>query len=284
MNFIRYFTLFAVFVIFPFHNAAFASLLITPLQVVIEGRDRFATVTLVNNSNEEKTYRLLWQQFQQMEGKGGYIGIDRLGEFDMVEPEGTRYLKDFAVFSPRQVTLQPQEKQLIRVAVRRPAELADGEYKSHLKFQVLAQSRPPIENPNLGPNEISLGARLNASFSIPVVYRVGDYNIDVDIQAPSFNVTPKTGNMVVNVPVNRAGTHGVIGHIDVFHAPNGGSEELIGSLGNANLFPEITTRNFTVPTSVSGIQPGTLRIVFKKAEGLAADHEVLDQKSFPIQN
>ena len=90
--------------------------------------------------------------------------------------------------------------------------------------------------------------------------------------------------MIVNLPVNRSGQHGVIGLIEVYHQPNGGSEELIGALSNANMFSEINQRNFSIPTQVSGLNPGTLRVVFMQDEGKSADKVVLDELLVPISN
>ena len=184
MKLLRVLVLFVIVMASSAHVAR-AQLLITPLQVVMEGRDRTATIVLVNNSNQTNTYRLQWEQFVQVNKLGGYAPIEEAAKYNVVLPEGYRNLMDFAVFTPRQITLSPNEKQTVRVAVRRPADLADGEYKSHLKFKVMPAITPPefVEDPTLGENEARFGAKVNASFSIPVIYRVGDYDINVELVA-----------------------------------------------------------------------------------------------------
>lgn len=275
-----------VAMVLSFSPSAFANLLISPLQVVMEGRDRSAHITLVNNGSETNTYRILWEQFVQVDKLGGYAPYFEAEKYNVVEPEGARHLKDFAVFSPRQITLAPGEKQTVRIAVRRPKDLALGEHKSHLKFQVLPKTSPNDvrQSDELKQSEVKFGARVNASFSIPVIYRVGDYDVDVAIQTPRFTVNESTGKLIVHVPLTRSGLHGAIGEVSVYYTPNGGAESLIGSLGNANLFPELTSREVSVPTRLSGLNPGSIRIVYQKAEGQKADYETLAELVVPVSN
>ncbi len=270
------FFIFSIFALFTLSVPSFANLIITPLQVVIEGRNRTAQVVLVNNSNSISTYRLEWQQLNQVQGKGGYV--------ELKGDDGKLYLKDFAVFSPRQITLGPGEKQTIRVAVRRPAELPDGEYRSHLNFRIIDKQDPLEEITGLNEGEKVIKARVLASYSIPAIYRKGEYDVNIKIGQPSFSVNPANGTMNVNLPVERSGVHGVVGSIEIYHAPNGGQETLIAGLANANMFTDITKRDFVIPARVSGLSPGNLRVVFSKAEGQSETHYVLAENSFPISN
>ena len=255
-----------------------ANLIITPLQAVIEGRERMVQVVLVNNSDSISTYRLEWQQLKQVEGKGGYVELKDGEEGDQL------YLKDFAVFSPRQVTLGPRERQTVRVAVRRPADLEEGEYRSHLNFRIIERKDPVPEDAQLNQNELKVGARVLASYSIPAIYRKGEYDVNVTIGQPSFSINSRTGKMVVILPVSRSGKHGVIGTIEVFHKPNGGEETRIASVANANLFTDINQRTFNIPSNLTGLSAGTLRVVFSKTEGHKHTHYVMTEASFPVSN
>lgn len=283
MKFLQLCFVFLIALVAPVASS-YASLLISPLKVVIEGRERSATVTLVNNSNYTSTYRIEWHQFVQVEGKGGYISIDDPSVSD--EVRNALHLKDFSVYSPRQITLQPREQQNVRIAIRRPAELDRAEYMSHIKFKVIETDRSDVASDLevLNNNAVRLGARVNASFSIPVVYRVGDYDINVQINQPSFATNPTTGKLIVNVPVSRSGKHGVVGFIEVYYAPSDGQESLIGALSNANMFSEISNRTFDIPTQVNGLNPGSLRLVFYKDEGKANDRVVLSEIKVPVNN
>ena len=258
-------------------STAYASLLITPLRVVMEGRERSINIVLVNTGKHEATYRMEWEQLIQAQDKGGYLLDD--------DTEST-HLQDFAVFTPRQITLKPQQKQTVRVAVRRPADLPVGEYKSHLKFRIIDDGKGQVEFSSDDPkqNEVRVGARVLASYSIPIVYRVGEQDVDVSISNPSFSINPKSGKLMMELPVERSGTHGILGEIEVYHTPNGGTEELISTLGNSGLYPEITRRLFKIVTNVNGLAPGNMRIVFYKDEGEASERVVIKERIIPISN
>ncbi len=90
--------------------------------------------------------------------------------------------------------------------------------------------------------------------------------------------------MLIELPVERSGTHGVIGVIEAYHKPYGGSEQLISTLGNSSLYPEITKRDFKMVTNVNGLAPGELRIVFMKDEGDKSERVVLTERVIPISN
>lgn len=263
--------------VLAFSASSYAALLISPLQVVIEGRERSANIVLVNTSSHEVTYRMMWEQLIQVQDKGGYI-ID--------EDTESTHLQDIAIYTPRQITLKPREKQTIRVAIRRPADLAVGEYKSHLKFRIIDDGKSQVEfgSASPGQNEVRIGARVLASYSVPVIYRVGEQDVSVNILDPSFSINPRSGKMMIELPVERSGTHGILGVIQVYHKPNGGSEELISTLGNSSLYPEITRRKFTLVTNLNGLAPGQMRIVFKKDEGDSAEQEVIAERVIPISN
>ena len=260
-------------------SSAYANLLITPLQVVFKARERTTEIVLVNTSRDTNTYRLVWEQLDQVDVAGGYVPAE-----DSVRKE-RQDLEDFAVFTPRQITLKPGDKQTIRIAVRRPKDLEDGEYKSHLKFSIVPDLtiKEDLEQ-DVSEDEIGLAAKVYASYSIPVVYRVGDVDLDIKIGTPKFSRSPKTSQILLDFPVERSGKHGVIGMIKVYHTPNGGKESEIGALGNANLFSEINSRDFTIITNQTALSPGKLRIVFQRAEGAISDYTVLAEKTFPVGN
>ncbi len=255
-----------------------ANLLISPLQVTMEGRDRSNEIVLVNPSNDTNTYRISWTQLYQQEGNGGYL--DATEE----QKEQNTDLSDFAIFSPRQITLKPNETQVVRVGVRRPADLTDGEYKSHLRFEIIPSLSVREETFNeLGEKENSLGAQIYTSYSIPIVYRSGSYDASFTIGEPSFSLNEKTSRVIVNVPITRTGIHGAVGQILVYYTPNGGERKLISQYGNASIFNEITTRNFKINTTESQLNPGTLLIQYYKAEGNKNEYTLLTEKSFPVR-
>lgn len=101
-------------------------LLVTPTRIVFSGRTRSAEVLLKNRGNTSTTYRISFMD----------LGVNDKGEYNEVE-NYDKSAKDFIRYSPRQVTLEPGGLQKVKLLLRKPSDLADGEYRTHMKFQAL---------------------------------------------------------------------------------------------------------------------------------------------------
>ncbi len=268
------FALFFV-VMVMFTTASYADILLSPLKVVIEGRDRSGQVVLINSGDKTNTYNIAWEQYDQNPETGGYDFIDK------AKTPGRIDLQDFAVFTPRKVTLEPGERQIIRVGIRRPADLADGEYKSHIKFTALPDETVEYQTMQEGN---TAAAKVITSFSIPAVYRVGEYDSQVTIGDPSFGVQPTTGLLQLMVPLTHTGKHGVLGEFEIYYQSKGEEEKYLMSFQNVNIFPETSRKDVAIPLDSYGFDPGTLRIVYFKAEGDKNDYVKIAEKSIPVVN
>lgn len=148
-------------------NVSEAILYIDPTRLVFDGRTRSATITFLNQNPDTTTYRLFWRDKRQ----------DKEGNFvDMKEGESVPWsAREILRYSPRQVTLGPQESQIIRFALRKPKGLKEGEYRSHL---VIAEQEPVKEDEAEGSPDDSGSIGLNIdiaySYTIPIVVVHGD--------------------------------------------------------------------------------------------------------------
>lgn len=141
------------------------NLSILPVRLVLEGRTRSEEVMLRNTGKGKATYRILFKE----------MAMTQNGDIEECpKKEGQTTAADLIRFSPRQVELAPGESQIIRIQVRKPEGLPDGEYRSHLLFQSVPDSKPPA--PLQGETERALSVKLNTvlGISIPVILRHGD--------------------------------------------------------------------------------------------------------------
>lgn len=209
---------------------ASASLLINPTRVSLAHGERSTEVTLINTSKATTTYRLEWSEKRAKQG-GGYADLttQQAGDF----PTASKMIR----FSPRQVTLAPNERQTIRLAVRRPSDLADGEYRSHLLFRAL----PPSRNPDspLPAQAAATAINIVLNFAIPVVVRQGkmDYSVDTTGAHITYNPGNQQGQVVVDLA--RSGKHSMVGDLEAYWTPNGGSERLIAKSAEYSFWPEL---------------------------------------------
>lgn len=237
----------------------FANLLINPTRVAFSPTDRTTDVTLINISQTTNTYRIEWSE-KKAKTEGGYDDLTAatVGDF----PVASSMLR----YSPKQVTLKAGERQTIKMAIRRPQGLANGEYRSHLVFKALPPMGPTLPDK---PEPESAGASMKVdillTFTIPVVVKQGPivYKVALEDAAIVYDAATKTGNVILNL--SRSGTNSVIGNLDAYWTPVGGSEQLIAKSGDFNFWPEINKVKASLNWVGTSFAPtdGKLRIVYE---------------------
>ncbi|MCK5575039.1 MAG: hypothetical protein KAI28_04460 [Sphingomonadales bacterium] len=252
-----------------FVNEASANLLITPTRVELGDRDRGTRMSVVNVSNTPKTYRMYWRE-QAQTPTGEYIRLK-----DNQRVKGLKAVSRMIRFSPRQISLEPGERQHIRLAVRRPANLAEGEYRSYLVFEAI-----PEDTNGSTPTEkgSKIEMRLNLAFSIPIVLRQGE----PDVSAKFLQVMP-VKRMVKGEPkfgavlkIERKGISSSLGNVKLFWKPDaGGPERQVGVLNALAIYTEAPGRNIGIATpGIKEAAGGTLRVIYEGAgayEGIVFD-------------
>lgn len=235
---------------------ASANLLINPTRVSLADGERSTDVILINTSKATTTYRLDWLEKRAQHG-GGYVDLTEQQAMEF--PTASQMIR----FSPRQVTLGPNERQTVRIAVRRPSDLVDGEYRSHLLFRAL----PPARNPDapLPAQAASTAINIMLNFAIPVVIRQGkmDYSVDMSGASITFNPANQQGGVVVNL--TRSGKHSMVGDLEAYWTPAGSSERLIAKSAEYSLWPELKQNSANLIWVGTEFVPdsGKLRVVYK---------------------
>lgn len=143
-------------------------LMITPTRIVLDGRERTAEVTLINQGTQPTTYRISFQRMRMTEE-------GKLEEIKDPAPAGM-YADEIVRYSPRQVDLEPGESQVVRLLVRKPAGLPPGEYRSHLLFRAVPPEDAGADVEQLEGDEGGISIRLIPVYgiSIPVIIRHGE--------------------------------------------------------------------------------------------------------------
>lgn len=256
-------------------SAAYATVTVTPMTILIEGRDRYADVNLINTTDKTESYEIGWRFFRMT----GTDGIYETSETSITDFDLTQHI----IFTPRKVTLEPKSTQKVRLALRLNGEPPPpGDYRGHLEFtQVKAapaakkSSSAPTDKPK---QKMQVG--MNVAFSIPVVYRVGESDTTAVMGNISTAINEKTRKIEVTVPVTRTGQYGILGQLRVYYTPSGGGEFLAGEIRNANIFPEVNERNFKVILSADTLSGGTLRVVYKNLD--RKNEIIFAEKTVPI--
>ncbi|MEY8213577.1 MAG: fimbria/pilus periplasmic chaperone [Colwellia sp.] len=249
-----------------------ASLLISPLRAMLNERDRSATIILINSGDKTRTYRVGWTE-KSVTPAGGYHELTKAEQkkFPIASP--------MLRVSPRQVTLAPGERQMVKVAARRPKGLADGEYRSHLTFTILPEKNLVEERDIQRAAGIKLNVFLN--YSIPVLFRQGNLTHKSTIKAVKLVKNKKTGTVNIHVNMSHAGKFSTTGSIFAYWTPNGSDKEtLVGTLNSVNFFPEVPNRMFTLMGQKFNPKKGKLRVIYEGRKEFV--NQVFHEKTFSM--
>ena len=170
----RLFSAFAIgMAAMPAHAAG--DLLVAPTRVVLDG-SRGTEVVLNNIGSEPATYRISLE-IKRMTTLGG---LDEIAEDDANAAEKAALA--MISFSPRRVTLPPNQPQVIRVGVRVPEGTPPGEYRAHMLFRAVPDAAPATDPAKPATSGgVSIALTPIYGITIPVIVRVGDLGAEASI-------------------------------------------------------------------------------------------------------
>ncbi len=241
---------------------AAGELMVTPTRVVFEPRTRSAQVTLVNQGGETSNFRISFIR-QNMTESGDFV--------EVAESEAGLFSDPMIRYSPRQVSLPPGQSQVIRLLLRKPGDLTDGEYRSHMLFQALPSPASTSVGNVAGSSSDGISIELIpiVGVSIPVIVRHGDLNSTVTLTNPEITLSnDPTGSLKISVDINRQGNSSAYGDFRATFNPNEGQPIIIAQANSVAVYANINKRHFEMPITVpTGFQlsNGVIDIVFIKS-------------------
>ena len=258
--------------------ATYADILLMPPFVTFKDRERMQDIMVLNTGKKTGTFRMSWVHNRQ-NPDGSY----------MAQPTPVNPAFDpqtMIVFSPKQVTLPPGERQRIRMSLRRPPDLPEGDYHGHMQLLRVSQDQGRANKAQVA-NGASTVLDMRVGFAIPVSVRHGTSDATVTISDPLFipadtNPTARDKRGRLQVQLSRTGKFGTFGRLRAYWTPAGGGEEKeVGALNYVNVYPETERRSARIilkpDVQISG---GKVRVVY---EGDGIDKgKVFDEKTFPI--
>lgn len=257
-------------------QSAKAELMLHPTRIVFDKNDRAAQVELINNSREAATYRITLVNRRMTED----------GHFEPVAAPlaGELFAEPMLRYSPRQITLQPGTAQTVRLMLRKPAVLAEGEYRSHLHFEKLPAPAGSSSIETQGkPGDI--GVMLNAlvGASMPVIVRHGAAHATVGLSKLALHQARDGRAPMLALQFDRSGNSSVYGDLQVTFTPQGGAPQVLASAGGIAVYSPNTVRRAALPLQVSPgmeLARGTLDVVYRRRAD--AGGGVLAQATLPI--
>ncbi|MFC0119853.1 molecular chaperone [Pseudoalteromonas xiamenensis] len=217
---------FAFFLLLVSSFPSFANLSISPNRVVFSERDRVATIMLLNSGDQAVSYRLQWKN----------LVFDHLGNLINVDKPQGPLVENMIRVSPRHVTLAPNERQIVKLAIRKPKDLPEAEFRSYLNL-VAQLIEAPKEQKQSG-----LHINLMISYNVPVIVRNSSRIPEVSID--KFTL-PDSEN--IELVMSRRGPLSSSGNMTVEHVDTNGSKTVVARLNNANIYAEQSTSLFRLP-------------------------------------
>lgn len=243
-------------------SSGVGELFVSPTRIVFEGRDRSEVVTLMNQGEDTTTYRISFKQLRQKKD-GSYVDIDTPKPDEKFADKLIRY-------SPRQVVLKPGERQSVRLMVRKPRNLADGEYRSHMLFKTVPPKSFGDDIEKADDDKVSIQLIPVYGITIPVMVRHGELLSKPSIQ----NITLSKDKKDLTFNLNNNGNKSLYGDIFVTFG-----DYVVGSIKGIAVYTPNNTRNVKVPIRFPdgvkiGIASGTLEVVFKESSKVVAKNSI----------
>ena len=238
-------------------SAGPGDLLVAPTRVELNGF-RGTEIVLNNIGSETATYRVSLE-LRRMTETGDLVDVDPAA----ANPAEKTAL-DMVAYAPRRVTLQPNQPQAIRVGVRPPANLPDGEYRVHMLFRAIPDAKPITETAGVSEG-IAIELRPIYGVTIPVIVRAGQLSAEAGIA--NAQLVEVNGRQGVEFDLSRNGDRSLYGDVKLLRP---GSDPIVLGRGVA-VYHEIGRRSVKLPApaeftgTLAG--PGTLQFVERTPEG-----------------
>lgn len=246
----------SVLTLAPF--AALGDLQVFPLRVVLSDKDRSAQVSVRHRGQKAMRYRIT-TIFYQMQPDGTMKPLEKVSSSD--NPADTYFR-----YSPKQVFLEPNVEQVVRLMMRAPADLPEGEYRTHLHFEGMDEVDDKKEASGAPEAQMQLKARL--AVAIPIVIRKGNPSVKVSLQGLKLTKTADQ-KPAFSVQLTKEGNAIAYGDFEIISISSSGETKVIGTVNGVSSY--IDSRLVSFPLSEAPFIPGKMKVTFKKSvsEGAA---------------
>jgi len=238
---------------------------VSPVALYIDHRTRSETLTLYNSGATTEEIEISFAF--------GYARSDSTGEVSVFfsdeaapagEPSVVPYLRAF----PRQLRLEPGERQVVRILVTPPADLAAGEYWG----RVMVTSRggqPPIEESR---GDVQMQLSLTTVIAVALNYRHGEVATGLTVRSAEAVETAEGIDLIARV--ERTGNAAFLGRVVAEIVTADGSviaehvEDMVAYVP--------TLWRFSIPRPEAPLGPGAMvRYRFEAERAGAPAHAIL---------
>ena len=230
-------------------------LLVAPTRVVINGAGN-AEVVLSNIGESPATYRISLE-LRRMDESGEFHDI---AEADASDAE--RLALQMVRYAPRRITLMPGQPQAVRLSMRPPEGLPEGEYRVHMGFRAVPNSDAAnAPEPDGGAAQgVSIKLTPIYGITIPIFLRKGI--LEAGAQIAGATSVKLGGRDFLQVTLSRTGKRSVYGEL-TGRTLRG---EQVFVLRGIAVYPEVASRQVHVPLSAEQLAKlkGALKLEYRE--------------------
>ncbi len=248
------------------NHSAFAqgagNLIVAPTRVVLEGRTRTAQLTLSNTGSTSATYRISIVNLR-MNDDGS---VTRITEPD----DGQYFAEKLFRYSPRQITLAPGKAQAVRILLRKPKDLKEGEYRSHIFFRGVPQEGGQSVNTVDAGDGVQIRLIPIYGITLPIIVRHG--RTDLSVGLSELKINPPTEEVklpTLSFRVARDGSQSAFGDFTATYVSGSGEKTVIGEIQRLAVYTPNKSRVVTAALRVpDGLQlsGGQINLTFRATE------------------
>jgi hypothetical protein len=243
-------------------RAAVADLMLFPTRIVFDKQQRAAQVELMNQGKAPETYRINLVN-RRMGPNGEFIAVDTPGP-------GEQFADPLLRYSPRQVTIPPGGSQIVRILLRKPDELATGEYRSHLQFDRVAEASGASSVEDMAKRDSKdVGVVIQAlvGASIPVIVRQGDTHAKLELSDLAVQPPSPQGPGTLAFLMKREGNRSVYGDLVATFTTMAGVTFEVARAGGVAVYVPNAARRVQLPLQLpsgNALPGGTLKLAFRE--------------------
>jgi hypothetical protein len=245
---------------------ALADLQVFPTRLTIDSRARTGVFNLRHLGNKTTRYRIS-PVFYKMGDDGALQKVEKPTLAD-------NYAGDMVIFSPRMIALEPGKEQVVRIQVRRPVDLQEGEYRMHLQFETFddvdAQEVGSGSDPEKGVN---MALKAHRAIAVPILVQQGQVNAALEMKNPVVNA-----NNQLTMTLEKTGNRSAYGDLTVEYKADNEWQPLSELRGVAVYTDK---RSVSIPlANISAAKAALLRISFKEQfpRGIQTSTEITNVK------
>lgn len=282
MSFFRRFAFATLAVLIATSSPAYAKkaqLLLFPTRIVLEKGERSATVSIKNSGDGVGSYKVeIIDMVMPEEGAVRELKPDEKDPYSLLAM--TRV-------SPRRITLKPGESQNVRLLLRFPKNLEEGEYRSHFKVTLADDDVEKTTEQAQHSQNVAISIKPRLSLIIPVILRQGKTSFTTEIEHIALNYKPtdvkgqKEQRPFLDVDFTLNGNRSSMGNVEVTHLDPSGKSTILKSLPGIAIYRGTPHKKISLPLSVPAgvnLKAGKIMVTYvsqdKGAEKMLASGEL----------